>query len=88
MESSSWLINSSEWPIQPVTEPSAESQKEAKLEKQVVINTIEIANTFDNLLEKYELDKELRVSTWVNSFIKNCNHSKQSGPLTMSEIEK
>ena len=88
MESSSWLINSSEWPNQPVIEPSVGSQKEAKLEKQFVVNTNEFANTFDNLLEKYELDKELRVSTWVNRFIKNCNHSKQWGPLTMSEIEK
>ena len=76
MESSSWLINSSEWPNQPVIEPSVGSQKEAKLEKQFVVNTNEFANTFDNLLEKYELDKELRVSTWVNRFIKKCNHSK------------
>ena len=43
----SWLTKSSKWPNQPVVQPSLESQKEAKLEIQIVINTIEIANVFD-----------------------------------------
>ena len=86
-EGSSWLTNSSEWPNQPVIQPLLESLKEAKLEKQFVVHTIEIANTFDKLLEKYELHKALRVSTWVNRFIKNC-YFKLPGPLTTSVIEK
>ena len=65
-----------------------ESQKEAKSEKQIVVNTIDISNVFNKLLEKYELHKALRVLNWVNRFIKNCHHSKKSGPLTTSEIEK
>ena len=32
--------------------------------------------------------KALRVSTWVNRFIKNCHHSKLPAPLITSEIEK
>ena len=31
-----------------------------------MLNTIEISNAFHKLLEKYELYKVLRVSTWVN----------------------
>ena len=88
LEDPSWLTNNSEWPNQPVTQPSLEFQKEAKLEKQNEVNIIEIANAFDKILEKYELHKALIVSAWVNRFIKNCHHSKQSGSSTTSEIEK
>ena len=49
LEGPSWLTNSSEWPKQLVIQPSLESQKEAKLKKQIVVNTIEITNTFDKL---------------------------------------
>ena len=70
LEGPSWITNSSEWPNQPVIQPALESQKEAKLEKQIIVNTIEIANAFDKLLDKYELHKVLRVSTWVNRIIK------------------
>ena len=65
------LTNGSELPSQPAIQPSLESQKEAQLEKQLVVNTIEIANAFDKLLQKYELYKTLRVSAWINRFIKN-----------------
>ena len=61
-EGPSWLTNSSEWPNQPVIQPLLESQKEAKLEKQIIVNTIEIANAFDKLLGKYESHNALRVS--------------------------
>ena len=49
LEGPSWLTNTSEWPKQLVIQPSLESQKEAKLKKQIVVNTIEITNTFDKL---------------------------------------
>ena len=57
------------------------------MEKQIVVNTIEIANAFDKLLEKIELHKALSASSWVNRFIKICHYSELSGPLT-SEVEK
>ena len=81
-----WLKNRSEWTIQSVIQPLLGSQKEAELEKQIVVNTIEIDNAFDNLLEKSELNKALRLSAWVNRL--ECHHSKQSSPLTTSGIEK
>ena len=87
-EGPSCLTNICEWPNQPVIQPSSEFQKEAKLEKQTVVNTTEIANAFDKLLEKYELHKALRASAWVKRFIKDCHQSKLSGPLTTSKIEK
>ena len=75
LEGPSWLTNSSAWPNQPVIQPWLGSQKEAKLEKQIVVNIIEIANAFHKIIEKYELHKAFRVSAWVNRFIKNCHHS-------------
>ena len=88
LEGPSLLTNSGEWANQSVIQLWLESQKETKLEKQIVLNTIEITNVFDKLVEKYELHNALRVSTWVNKFIKNFHHSKQSGPLTTSDIEQ
>ena len=82
------MTNSSEWPNQPAIQPSVESQKEAKPEKQILANTVETTSTFDALLEKFELHKVLRVTARVNRFIQNCRHSKQSAPLKTSEIEK
>ena len=72
MEDPFWLTNSSEWSNQPIIHPALESQREAKLQKKITVNTIEIANAFNKLLDKYELQKELRVSAWVNRIIKNC----------------
>ena len=46
------------------------------MEKQIVVNTIEIANAFDKLLEKIELHKALSASSWVNRFIKICHYSE------------
>ena len=57
LEVPSWLTNTSEWPNQPIIQPSLESQKEVKLEKQIVLNTTEIAKAFVKVLEKYELHK-------------------------------
>ena len=72
LEDPFWLTNSSEWSNQPIIHPALESQREAKLQKKITVNTIEIANAFNKLLDKYELQKELRVSAWVNRIIKNC----------------
>ena len=59
LEVPSWLTNTSEWPNQPIIQPSLESQKEVKLEKQIVLNTTEIAKAFVKVLEKYELHKRI-----------------------------
>ena len=88
LEGPSWLTNITEWSNHPVIRISLEFQKEAKLEKQIVVNTVEIANAFDKLLEKHELQKALRLSACIKRFIKNFHHSKQSCPLTASEIGK
>ena len=77
-ECPSWLINSSEWPNQPAMQPSVESQKEAKPEKQILANTVETTSTFDALLQKFKLHKVLRVTAWVNRFIQNCRHCRQA----------
>ena len=50
--------------------------------------TVEALDMFDKLLAKYEFWKFLRVTSWIFRFLNNCRRSKQSGPLTTSEIEQ
>ena len=47
--------------------------------------TIEKSDTFDNLLEKHELFKLLRITAWIKRFLNNCQKTKGSGPLKTDE---
>ena len=50
--------------------------------------TIQARHMFDKLLTKYEFWKFLRTTSWILRFLNNCRRTKQSGPLTTSEIEQ
>ena len=50
--------------------------------------TVETLDMFDKLLAKYKFWKFLRITSWVFRFLNNCRITKQSGPLTTSEIEQ
>ena len=49
--------------------------------------TIEKSDIFDNLLEKHELYKFLRITAWIRRFLNNCQKSKRSGPLKTDETK-
>ena len=49
--------------------------------------TIDNSDTFDNLLEKYELYKFLRITAWIKRFLNNCQKTKCSGSLKTDETE-
>ena len=49
--------------------------------------TIEKSDTFDNLLEKHELYKFLRITAWIKRFLNNCQKTKRSSPLKTDETE-
>ena len=50
--------------------------------------TIQPRHMFDKLLAKYEFWKFLRTTSWILRFLNNCGRTKQSGPLTTSDIEQ
>ena len=43
---------------------------------------------FDKCLAKYKFWKFLRITNWIFRFLNNCRKTKESGPLTTSEIEQ
>ena len=49
--------------------------------------TIEKSDTFDNLLEKNELYKFLRIATWIKRFLNKCQKNKRSGPFKTDKTE-
>ena len=82
-----WLSNISLWPRQPTIGPTTESQVECKSIKEIMTTTIEKSDTFDNLLEKHELYKFLRITAWIKRFLNNCQKTKRSSPLKTDETE-
>ena len=50
--------------------------------------TVDALGMFDKLLAKYEFCNFLRITSWIFRFLYNCRRTKQSGPLTTSEIEE
>ena len=69
----SWLTKESEWPVDIVTSPSKESQAEAKVIKEILAVTVQVEqDDQDNLLEKWDLWKALRITAWIARFVKNC----------------
>ena len=64
-KSSTWLSKILLWPRQPTTGQTTESQVEYKFVKEIMTITIEKSDTFNYLLEKYELYKFLRTTAWI-----------------------
>ena len=66
------MAENNKWPDQPILSESKESEKEAKIIKNILATTIKQKDLFDFLLEKYEFHKALRVSAWITRFMNNC----------------
>ena len=63
--------------------------KEAKLIKEVMCKEIDDKTIFDNLLDKHDYWKFIRITTWVKRFITNCKgKTKSSGLLATEETNK
>ena len=58
----SWIAENSKYPDQPMLSFSKESEKEAKTIKNLLATTVKQKYLFDFLLDKYELQKVLRLS--------------------------
>ena len=86
-----WLRNKGNWPKNPILQPSKETQAEAKIVRELLCTAQEDGepDDFDQILEKHELRRALRVTAWILRFIHNCrNKEKRDGPLSTSETEE
>ena len=86
-----WLGNPENWPESPLIQSSKESQAEAKIVRDVLCAT-QTKNESDDLdlvLERNELRRTLRVTSWLLRFVYNCKkREKRNGPLSVSETEE
>lgn len=70
-------------------EASVESEREDKIIKEISATTTAKDGIYDSLLNKHDLPKFLRVSTWIRRFLNNCKKRKTRGLLLRNEeIEK
>ena len=85
-----WLSDPSQWPPDKTLEASAESKAEAKITREIFATAMPVHDSLDQLLDKYELWKVLRVGAWMRRFIQNSKlaaGNRESGPLTTAETE-
>jgi hypothetical protein len=79
-----WLQHPESWPETIVTSATAVSESEAKIVRDVLAIAVQEEDKLDELMEKFEYWKVIRITAWVARFISNCK-LKQServkGPL-------
>lgn len=86
-----WLRDPEQWPADVLNEPSSESQAEAKIIRELLKVTVETSDELDQMLQKWNLWKTVRVGSWVVRFIQNCRRKREqrvSGPITTEETNK
>ena len=86
-----WLASPESWPAEILTEPSKETEAEAKLTKEVLGTIAETKDDLDEILNKHSFWKTMRVTAWIMCFAQNCKQKKSerlAGPLTTSETDK
>ena len=83
-----WLPDPAKWPPEIISEPSAESSAERKIQQERFALGVEGSNDFDNLLERFGLREAMRISAWISRFSHNSRHPsrKITGPLSTREI--
>ena len=86
-----WLASPESWQAEILTEPSKETEAEAKLTKEVLGTIAETKDDLDKILNKHSFWKTMRVTAWIMRFAQNCKQKKSerlAGPLTTSETDK
>ena len=67
-----WLQHPESWPERIVTTATAESESEAKIVRDVLAVAVQEEDKLDELMEKFEYWKVIRITAWVARFINNC----------------
>ena len=79
------------WPAPVQTNPSKETEAEAKLVKEIISVAVEQEDSLHQVLQKHGFWQTIRITSWVARFVHNCKSSKAnrlSGPLTTGETDK
>ena len=71
-------------------------KKETRAESKIVREVLGVAlkrnkDALDDLLDKYEYRKAMRLTAWIKRFVDNARNKKANrakGPLTSSEVEQ
>ena len=85
-----WLDDPEKWPEALTTQPSTATEAEVKVVREVLCaaQAQRVADDLDQLLERHDLHRTLRVCAWILRFTKNCRtKEKQRGALETEEIE-
>ena len=86
-----WLGNKLDWPTDIVTAPSEETERESKPIKEILRVATPVRNELDDVLERFEYWKAMRVTAWIFRFIRNSQSKKakrMKGPLPTNEIQE
>ena len=86
-----WLTKPDCWPPDIVTRPTPETQAEAKAIKEVLAVAVAEEDILNEILEKHEFWKAIRIVSWIGRFLYNCktkDANKKTGPLTTEETEE
>ena len=84
-----WLPHERKWPANIITEPSSETQAEARLVKDVLRVSVTQSDNLGELMEKFRFKKAIRITGWGLRFKHNSTPGKvkREGPLTTDEIK-
>jgi hypothetical protein len=92
MNGLTWLQNPESWPTNITAKPSIESEAETKPTKELVNVAVIGNNEMDNVLAKFNLQKAIRICSWIHRFMNNALRSRETahiaGPLTTAELER
>ena len=87
-----WLATPERWPAEILNEQSDTSQAEAKLVRDVLAVAVNEENEIKDVLQKFSLQKAVRVCAWIRRFVHNSLRSRGtqhiSGPLTTDETDR
>ena len=87
-----WLTTPEHWPGDVLNQPSEETQAEAKLVQKVLAAAIDDASEIEEILQKFQLQKAIRVCAWMRRFAHNSLPSRGAarivGPLTTQETDR
>ena len=85
-----WLSDPDWWPMDVCTKPTKESEAESKQIKEVFTTAVETKDYLDEILQKHEFWKAVRIAAWIFRFLHNCKLTKSKrsyGPLTTVETK-
>ena len=86
-----WLSKAEMWPASMQSEPTKETEAEAKLVNEVFSVAVETEDSLHQVLQKQGFWKTICITSWVARFLHNCKSSKANrlfGPLTTAETDK